>query len=66
MTNAPLWERLGNTWHFLPIPGVCVIHDHGLWTAFCSGEPMAWIRRSARSEDVKRDVYEYFDRRVNF
>ena len=60
-----MWTRIGNAWHFLPVPGVVVAPWRGKWTAFLGNMPMREIERSTASEDVKRRVWEYFDNRVN-
>ena len=59
-----MWYRIDNAWHFLPVPGCVVAPWQGKWTAFMSNCIMPQISRSTASEDVKRAVWEYFDRRV--
>ena len=63
-----MWSRSGNCWTFLPIPSVTVIsvmtsRGPGL-AAFMHGVPLAGIKASKSSDQVKRAVWEYFDRRV--
>lgn len=60
-----MWYCQGNAWYFLPVPGVVVAPWMGKWTAFLSNVIMPGINRSTASEDVKRAVWEYFDKRVN-
>lgn len=63
-----LWSRRGNCWIFLPIPSVTVesvMTSRGPgWAAHMNGRVMPGIRASKSSDQVKRAVWEYFDRRV--
>ena len=64
MASVCCWERQGNVWIFLPLPFVTVENWDGLWTAYNSGQRICAVPPSRMSEDVKRAVWEYFDRRV--
>ena len=63
-----MWERSGSVWKFLPVPCVtvepCMTSRGPGWQAMCSGKPLPSIKAHRRSDIVKRNVWEYFDRRV--
>lgn len=61
---SEMWHRQGNVWRFIPVPGVTVAVSMGKWTAFLNNIAMNGIPASKSSDQVKRAVWEYFDRRV--
>lgn len=56
---------MGNVWTLLALPCVTVEFIGGAWVACEHGVPIRAVGPGRSSDQVKRAVWEYFDRRVN-